>query len=294
MLETGRSYRPVGICQDTSGAAVSAYLLYGLIISSVIFYVIFSVKHVTVEMDGKRISFYTFAEKASDVLKDVGFTGQIVTGLSHEQVNEGREVLYWTMSQDLNSKIHDDTKLKIYRNGIRKFASERYINPPVKREWDIFMESGTQRIIKPGRKGVIKDTWVKFYKDGVLIKKFITESRLLSPPSPIIIASGSYETASRQGMMQGGHPLKFLATAYTYTGYRTAVGAKTRRGIIAVDPKVIPLGTRLYVQGYGYGVAADTGGLIKGRRLDLFVNSEKEAVKWGKRSVNVYLLSPLK
>jgi 3D (Asp-Asp-Asp) domain-containing protein len=84
--------------------------------------------------------------------------------------------------------------------------------------------------------------------------------------------------------------VKFVSTAYTFTGHHTAVGAKTRRGIIAVDPRVIPMGTRLYIEGYGYGVAADTGGAIKGRKIDVFFESRREALKWGRRTVNVYIL----
>jgi len=62
------------------------------------------------------------------------------------------------------------------------------------------------------------------------------------------------------------------------------------RGTIAVDPKVIPLGTRLYVDGYGEGVAVDTGGLIKGARIDVFMETRDEAILWGKRPVEVKIL----
>ncbi|HWI54098.1 MAG TPA: 3D domain-containing protein, partial [Desulfobacteria bacterium] len=106
---------------------------------------------------------------------------------------------------------------------------------------------------------------------------------------PMRLALGSYDVVSRQGPTRGGRAVKFVATAYTYTGYRTATGANTRRGIVAVDPRVIPLGSRLYVEGYGYGVAADTGGAIKGRRIDVFLESEAAARKWGRRSVDVYI-----
>jgi len=68
------------------------------------------------------------------------------------------------------------------------------------------------------------------------------------------------------------------------------MGAKTRRGIVAVDPRVIPLGTHMFIKGYGYAVAADTGGAIKGRRVDLFFKSKRDAVKWGRRPVDIYIL----
>jgi 3D (Asp-Asp-Asp) domain-containing protein len=91
--------------------------------------------------------------------------------------------------------------------------------------------------------------------------------------------------------------MKMIATAY-YAGdplaWRdgtiTYLGAKMERGIIAVDPKVIPLRTRLYVSGYGYGYAGDTGSAIKGNRIDLGVNNAQEEQAWMFRPVTVYIL----
>lgn len=84
---------------------------------------------------------------------------------------------------------------------------------------------------------------------------------------------------------------KVEATAYTHTGDRTASGLEARVGLIAVDPNVIPLGTMLYVDGYGYAVAADTGGAIKGKMVDVFFDTWNECMEWGRRSVDVYILS---
>ena len=82
-----------------------------------------------------------------------------------------------------------------------------------------------------------------------------------------------------------------LATGYTYTGYLTYSETMPDIGTVAVDPEVIPLGTELYIEGYGPGVALDTGGLIKGNRIDLFFRTEKEAINWGKRHLSVRLIS---
>ena len=70
----------------------------------------------------------------------------------------------------------------------------------------------------------------------------------------------------------------------------TASGTKARPGVVAVDPSVIPLGTRLYVEGYGFAVAEDTGGAIKGNRIDLFYENRKQALNYGMRKVKVYIL----
>lgn len=90
---------------------------------------------------------------------------------------------------------------------------------------------------------------------------------------------------------RGGSERKYIgvyeATAYNLTKNPTATGKRTRRGIVAVDPRVIPLGTRLYIEGYGLALAADTGADIKGLRLDVWLPGDK-AWEWGRRQVKVY------
>ncbi len=81
------------------------------------------------------------------------------------------------------------------------------------------------------------------------------------------------------------------ATAYTYTGNPTATGVYPREGLIAVDPRVIPLGTEVYVEGYGYAIAADTGGAIKGNIIDVFFPSFQTCIEWGRRPVTIHILA---
>jgi len=72
--------------------------------------------------------------------------------------------------------------------------------------------------------------------------------------------------------------------AYHLPG-RTASGLPVRKGVVAVDPVLIPLGTRLFVPGYGRAIAADVGTAIKGRIIDLWMPNDAEARKWGRKSV---------
>jgi 3D (Asp-Asp-Asp) domain-containing protein len=97
----------------------------------------------------------------------------------------------------------------------------------------------------------------------------------------------------------GNRTLMMVATGYTsapeenypYTGQLTYTGIPPARGIVAVDPNVISMGTRLYVEGYGEAVAADQGGAIKGNRIDLFFDNKSEAYNWGIRTVEVTIYS---
>ena len=70
----------------------------------------------------------------------------------------------------------------------------------------------------------------------------------------------------------------------------TATGIMARRGVVAVDPDVIPLGSRLYIPGYGEAIAADTGGAIVGHKIDLCMENYSEAMQFGRRDVVVYIL----
>ncbi len=70
----------------------------------------------------------------------------------------------------------------------------------------------------------------------------------------------------------------------------TSTGAYATKGVIAVDPSVIPLGTEVYVPGYGYAVAADVGGAINGNKIDLCYDTVSEALAWGRRNITIYIL----
>ena len=79
-----------------------------------------------------------------------------------------------------------------------------------------------------------------------------------------------------------------VASAYTHTGNNTASGIYPHYGVAAVDTSVIPMGTKMYVEGYGYAIARDRGSAIKGNRIDLFFETRSEAMSWGVRRVKVY------
>lgn len=104
-------------------------------------------------------------------------------------------------------------------------------------------------------------------------------SALSSPEAAAVVSAGGGWSA---------RTLTVSATGYSIHG-RTATGAPTGPGIVAVDPGVIPLGTRMTIPGYGEGVAADTGGAVRGASIDLWFPTLVQARAWGRRTVTITL-----
>jgi 3D (Asp-Asp-Asp) domain-containing protein len=96
-----------------------------------------------------------------------------------------------------------------------------------------------------------------------------------------VTAVGVAPAASTQAP---SYKVRVDAVAYSLPG-KTAIGLPVGRGVVAVDPKVIPLRTRLFVPGYGKGIAADVGTAIKGRIIDVWFPTTDEARAWGRRTV---------
>ena len=99
----------------------------------------------------------------------------------------------------------------------------------------------------------------------------------------LVSAGGS---AFGQPQAPQAYRLEVDAVAYYLPG-KTAFGVPVRKGVVAVDPKLIPLGTKLHVPGYGPGLAADIGMAIKGRIIDLWFPTTAKARSWGRRTVTI-------
>ncbi|MFN7162133.1 MAG: 3D domain-containing protein [Fimbriimonadales bacterium] len=153
---------------------------------------------------------------------------------------------------------------------------------------------------KPGEKLVV---WRVYYRNGKEIKRVKLEEQTLEPPQPRIYEIGVHGHIASRGTIGRGTAfrtakvLEMHASAYTPhrsgggtgSGY-TASGLPAGYGTVAVDPRVIPLGTVLYVEGYGMAIAADTGRAIRGHKIDLCFATRQQALQFGRRRVRVHLL----
>lgn len=167
------------------------------------------------------------------------------------------------------------------------------------------LEEGKEKVLQEGEDGELSIITKENYSGAKLISSEVVGELVTKEAKNKIIERGTKkeelpivelkkEPANVTVSAAGNNSLNVVATGYTpgdpgCTGI-TYTGTKASRGTIAVDPKVIPFGTKLYIPGYGYGVAADTGGAIKGNKIDLCYETRAEALNWGIKNITVYVV----
>ena len=113
-------------------------------------------------------------------------------------------------------------------------------------------------------------------------------TQALETPEATTLAATTSAPAPAPAYTGGEQTMTVSSTGYALRG-RTASGLPTGWGIVAVDPSVIPLGTRMTIPGYGEGVAADTGGAVRGATIDLWFPTLAQAMAWGRKTVTITL-----
>ncbi len=161
------------------------------------------------------------------------------------------------------------------------------------------MRSGSSRTLRNGINGIKESTFqIISQPEGTENKREVIVSKIIKQPVSEIVEEGRRSMLPSRGYFSGRRILSMVAT--TYDPYhcggsgsgRTRTGLLGGYGVVAVDPKFIPMGTRLFIEGYGYAVAADTGGAIKGNRIDLGTDSKHDAAHIrDMKNVKVHLLN---
>ncbi|HEY3333418.1 MAG TPA: 3D domain-containing protein [Capsulimonadaceae bacterium] len=151
-----------------------------------------------------------------------------------------------------------------------------------------------------GENGILEKQFKVYYKKGNAEKFELLSQKVVKDPVDQITYCGirvrdARALPSRSGSYDRVRTIDMVATGYApWQGSSRglcATGAKAGYGVVAVDPRVIPMHTKLYIEGYGYAIAEDTGGAIKRNRIDLGHNTYREAADVGRRKVRVYVLS---
>jgi len=167
---------------------------------------------------------------------------------------------------------------------VKSITQSEPIPYPTLRKATSQLRSGTSRTVQNGVNGEKQIVYRVYFKtDGVELRREIVSTRIVKHSVPEIVEEGRQDSLPSRGYFSGRRVVIMSATVYdpyhcggSGSG-RTAAGLQGGYGVVAVDPKFVPLGTRLFIEGYGYAVAADTGGAIKGNRIDLGIDSKHDA-----------------
>jgi 3D (Asp-Asp-Asp) domain-containing protein len=171
----------------------------------------------------------------------------------------------------------------------------RSIVPRTITRYSTALRPGHSKVVSHGRPGLAELIVSYSQRDGGSVLSHVLSRTVIRKPKPRIVLQGGDAALAMIHLDAVMHSvMTMVATAYTAgsaggSGW-TAIGRRAGYGIVAVDPRVIPLGTRLYIPGYGMAIAGDTGGAIVGRRIDLGFDSYQGAIDFGRRDVTVYQL----
>lgn len=238
-------------------------------------------KEVTLSVNGNNETIFTTLLKVSDVIEKSG----IVIGDDSLLVTPGETL------------VSDGLKIEIIPKVYEEVTEIEAIPFETTRKANYNLESGNTRVSKAGVDGEKSVTYRVLKHNGEILEKELISEKVIKKPVNKIVEYGVVAAVqtSRGGEVRSKKVIECRATAYCLKG-RTASGVQSQRGVVAVDPSVIPLGTRLYIEGangsftYGYAIAGDTGGAIKGNRIDLYMDTKSECINFGVRNVKVYIL----
>ncbi|WP_294795617.1 G5 and 3D domain-containing protein [uncultured Fenollaria sp.] len=211
---------------------------------------------------------------------------------------------------DLDTVLKSEGKISIIKVDVK--VIEKEVEAPFKtiKKKNKELTHKQSKILVQGVNGKNKVKCKTYYAAGKVIKEEVIHVETLVKPIDQVFEEGTKDVFTNdRGDFTARKAIKMVATAYEAgprsTGKRpgdkgygiTASGARAKRGTVAVDPRVIPLGTKLYIKSltpgvpdYGFAIAQDTGGAIKGNKIDLFMDTVWECMQFGRRPVMVYIL----
>ncbi|UHP10375.1 ubiquitin-like domain-containing protein [Listeria marthii] len=166
---------------------------------------------------------------------------------------------------------------------------------------DDSLNEGVEKVVQEGKHGEKVVEYKVTYENGKEKKRDVITENVTSNKVDKVVARGTKEkvvasqvSTSSSSAPSGGKTYRMESTAYSgggITAYGINLSANKGLKVIAVDPRVIPLGSKVWVEGYGEAIAGDTGGVIKGNIVDVYFPSESQCYSWGRRMVTVKVLN---
>lgn len=235
---------------------------------------------VTVMADGRALAVEGHSRAVGEILAGAGIT---LSKLDR-------------VSPSPRTTIGDGSVVRVTRVSRREEVEEVAIPAETILLADPERPAGYTNVLERGQDGRMERVVRIWEKDGEETQRTVIEEKVLEPTRATVVMRGTLGLTTRGGNWR--RPLRMIATGYEpgprscgrYASGRTAIGLEARKGVAAVDDRVIPLRTRLYIPGYGFAIAGDRGSAIKGMRIDLCFDTYREAIRWGRRRVKVYVL----
>ena len=212
----------------------------------------------------------------------------------------------------LTETVTNNALIKVIRVEKVTDVVEEPIKYAVVTKNDKSLEKGKQKVVSVGQEGLLSKTYEVILENGEEVKRELVSEKTVRDKQDKVVASGTKEIAIQvsrgtpEAAVQapGGtrEPAgkEFIVSSTAYTAGCNGCSGITATGlnlkanpnakVIAVDPSVNPLGTKVYVEGYGYATASDKGSAIKGNKIDVFFSTKSQAYRWGNKRVKIKIL----
>ncbi|WP_160670349.1 G5 and 3D domain-containing protein [Clostridium sp. C8-1-8] len=236
---------------------------------------------VEVGVDGKELKIQTAEGNVNEMLS--------AEGIKLQEFDK--------ISPAVNTQITAGMKIEVTRVESKVVKESQQLDFSTIVNNDDNLDRSVVKTIQEGAPGEKEVTYKIIVENGKEVSRKAVAEKVVKDPQNKVVVKGTMNTLalSRGDSISYKKKMSVVATAYTGNG-TTATGNIPKRNssgtsTIAVDPRVIPLGTKVYIPGYGFAIAHDTGGAIKNNRVDLYMNSNSDANSWGVRNVDVYIIA---
>jgi uncharacterized protein YabE (DUF348 family) len=203
---------------------------------------------------------------------------------------------------ELNQTVTKNAVINVIRVEKVTDVVEEPIKYAVITKNDQNLVKGKQKVVTEGQEGLLSKRYEVVLENGKEVSRKLVSEKKTREKQDKVVAMGTkviVAQVSRGSSEPEGKEFYVTSTAYTascngcsgYTATGINLKANPNMKVIAVDPRVIPLGTKVWVEGYGYAIAADTGSAVKGYKIDVFYPSKSDAYRWGRKKVKIKILN---
>ena len=200
----------------------------------------------------------------------------------------------------LEDKVMENGTINVIRVEKVTDVVEEPISYAVVTNKDENLDTGTEKVITEGQEGLISKEYEVTLENGKEVSRVVLNEKKLKDKQDKVVSVGTKAKPIQVASRGSGNGKEIYVTSTAYTASCNGCSGTTATGVnlhanpnakvIAVDPRVIPLGSKVYVDGYGYAIASDTGGAIKGNKIDVFFPSKSDAYRWGRKTVKIKIL----